>query len=76
MKKIKCKVCGVRFLPEKESLYLAIEKTAVLAALTTPAKAFECFDCPKCGCQNAVNIRMAAVVEIEDEDEEADADGQ
>lgn len=74
MKKIKCKVCGTRFAMSKESLYLATEKTAVLAALTTPAKAFECFDCPKCGCQNAVNIRMAAVMEIEDE--EADADGR
>lgn len=75
MRKIKCKVCETRFSPEKEALYLATEKTGVLTALTTPAKAFECFDCPQCGCQNAVNIRMAAVV-IDSDDKEDDADGQ
>ncbi|MDD4511028.1 MAG: hypothetical protein PHY23_09030 [Oscillospiraceae bacterium] len=72
MKKIKCKVCGTRFVGTKEALYLATEKTAVLTALTTPAKAFECFDCPKCGCQNAVNVRMAAVMDSGDEEDEAD----
>lgn len=70
MKKIKCKVCKTRFAGTKENLYLATEKTAVLGALTTPAKTFECFDCPKCGCQNAVNTRMAAVAEPGDDKEE------
>lgn len=74
MKKIKCKVCGTRFSLEKEALYLATEKTGVLTALTAPAKAFECFDCLKCGCQNAVNIRMAVI--LDSGDEEAEADGQ
>jgi predicted nucleic-acid-binding Zn-ribbon protein len=72
MKKIKCKVCGTRFAGTKEALYLATEKTAFLTALTTPVKAFECFDCPKCGCQNAVNVRMAAVMDSGDEEDEAD----
>ena len=69
MRKIKCKVCGTRFTGSKDTLYLATEKAAVLSALTTPAKAFECFDCPQCGCQNAVNIRMAAIMETDDEEE-------
>jgi len=72
MRKIKYKVCGTRFAGSKEALYLATEKTAVITALTTPAKAFECFDCPQCGCQNAVNIRIAAVIETGDEEENDD----
>jgi len=68
MKKIKCKVCGTRFAGSKDALYLATENMAVIPALTMPAKAFECFDCPKCGCQNAVNIRMAPVMETDEED--------
>ena len=70
MRKIKCKVCGTRFAGSKDALYLATEKTAVLSALTAPAKAFECFDCPQCGCQNAVNIRMAPMVEADEEDDD------
>lgn len=72
MKKIRCKVCNTRFMAAKEAMYLATEKNAVLTALTNPAKAFECFDCPKCGCQNAVNVRMAAVTASGDEKEETD----
>jgi len=69
MRKIKCKVCRTRFAGSKDTMYLATEKTAVLSALTTPTKAFECFDCPKCGCQNAVNVRLAAVTESDKEDD-------
>ena len=67
MRKIKCKVCKTRFSGSKETLYLATENPALLTALTTAAKAFECFDCPQCGCQNAVNIRMAVVKYDEEE---------
>lgn len=41
--------------------YLATEKTGMLAILTKPSKIFEAFDCPRCGCQNIVNIREEAV---------------
>ena len=61
MKKIKCKVCQTRFTPKKEAMYLTTEKVGPLPALTTPSRTFECFDCPRCGCQIAVNIRMAPV---------------
>ena len=72
MKKMKCKVCGTRFAGSKDALYLAAEKITALSSLTTPAKVFECFDCPQCGCQNAVNIRIAAIVETDDEEENDD----
>ena len=55
---MKCKVCGMRFTPNAEKRYLATERLAPLASLTTAAKVYECFDCPRCGCQNFVNIRM------------------
>jgi len=61
MKKIRCKVCGTRFPATKDAMYIAAEKTTVVSALTTPTKSFECFDCPKCGCQSAVNVRLTAV---------------
>ena len=73
MRKIKCKVCKTRFSGSKEALYLATEKTTVLTAFTTGTKAFECFDCPKCGCQNAVNVRMTAV---KYDEEGCDDDGE
>ena len=40
---------------------MATEQTGVLAVLTKPSKIFEAFDCPRCGCQNIVNIREQAV---------------
>ena len=75
MKKIKCKVCNTRFFPQKEAMYLSAEKTAPLSALvSSPPRMFECFDCPRCGCQTAVNIRMAPV-DLPPSKEDA-ADGQ
>ena len=68
MQKIKCKVCRFRFAPQKETMYLSTEKVGPLPALTTPSRIYECFDCPKCGCQTAVNIRMTPVAPLEEED--------
>lgn len=58
---MKCKICGKRFKLIKENRYLATENTGVLAAMTKPPKIFEAFDCPRCGCQNIVNIREETV---------------
>lgn len=52
--------------------YLATEKTGVLAILTKPSKIFEAFDCPRCGCQNIVNIREKEVIKSEVEISETD----
>lgn len=65
---MKCKVCGKRFKPLAEKKYIAVEKIGALECLTKQSKQFECFDCPKCGCQNIVNIREEAL-EIKERDE-------
>lgn len=33
-----------------------------LNVLVEGQKAYECFDCPECGCQNIVNIREGGVL--------------
>lgn len=58
---MKCKICGKRFKLIKENRYLATENTGVLAAMAKLPKIFEAFDCPRCGCQNIVNIREETV---------------
>lgn len=62
---MKCKICGKRFKLIKENRYLATEKTGALAVLAKPSKIFEAFDCPRCGCQNIVNIRDEEVMKSE-----------
>lgn len=52
-----CKVCKSYYKPKKENRYEVVESKGVLSAIAAPAKVFEAFDCPKCGCQNLVNIR-------------------
>ncbi len=69
---MKCKVCGKRFRPTAEMRYLATENLAPLSVLTAVAKTYECFDCPKCGCQNFVNIRMPRYEVKPDDREEID----
>lgn len=58
---MKYKICGKRFKLIKENRYLATENTGVLAAMAKLPKIFEAFDCPRCGCQNIVNIREETV---------------
>ena len=62
---MKCKVCGKRFRLLAKNKYIALERTGPLEVLTKPAKEFECFDCPVCGCQNIVNIREDNIIESE-----------
>lgn len=66
---MKCKVCGKRFKPTSEMKYLAAEAIAPFSVFTTVAKTWECFDCPRCGCQNFVNIRIPKL-EVETDDRE------
>lgn len=61
---MKCKVCGKRFKLQIENKYIATESVSPLSALASPAKSYECFDCPSCGCQNFVNIRMNRLKQI------------
>ena len=45
---MKCNVCRHEFTPKKENKYIASQRTAPMFGLT---KYYDCFDCPKCGCQ-------------------------
>ena len=58
---MKCKVCGKRFTPKSENRYEVTEPVVgglVGAFVQKPVKIIECFDCPRCGCQNALNTRI------------------
>jgi hypothetical protein len=52
-----CKVCGKYFRANKENKYEVTVRPVGLSALVEETKIYECFDCPKCGCQNIVNIK-------------------
>lgn len=65
-----CQICGALFELNKANRYVIVEDEAPLTAMfSVPAK-YECFDCPKCGCQNRVNERKGGC--IIDEQTEAD----
>ena len=52
----KCLACGARFELKKENRYeVTCSERTVLSGWKQ--EILECFDCPMCGCQNAVNIR-------------------
>ncbi len=64
---MKCKICGRRFRLEKQKKYLASEEVAFFDIFKKPIKTYECFDCPHCGCQHFVNVRLPDDT-IEDEE--------
>ena len=79
-KKKKCGVCGYRFTPKKEEVYTAEEPRSMTECLTKPPVRFSAIDCPRCGCQIALAIRvprvnLAPVVE-RDEPEESEVAGE
>lgn len=57
---MKCKACSRRFKLNKRNKYL-IEKSGGLLACALPEEIYEAFDCPRCGCQNIVNIRKTMI---------------
>ena len=60
MKKVKCRVCGTRFYPYKENVYVVQEKDGIITGLTTPRRMYNVIDCPKCGCQIVLKRRLEA----------------
>lgn len=52
----KCKVCGKWFILSAENKY-TIPKRNIENMIVGLYSCYEAFDCPKCGCQNIVNIR-------------------
>lgn len=55
---MRCKVCGKRFTPTKETTYIASESTQ--DGLLSPLRItyMDCVDCPFCGRQHMLGIRM------------------
>ena len=62
----KCKVCGKRLKMDSEKRYEVVKIPHSLNTLFEAPIVFECFDCPRCGCQNAVNVREGNVPNPED----------
>ena len=56
-----CKVCKRRFVANKNDKYLARGARSITDAIMTTPVTYEAFDCPKCGCQNIVNVRELEV---------------
>lgn len=52
-----CKVCKRYFKAKKDDKYEVTIRPTGLNVLTERTRVYECFDCPKCGCQNMVNIK-------------------
>lgn len=60
-----CKVCKRYFRPKADKKYLVTNAPVGLKILSEAPRTFEAFDCPRCGCQNIVNIREVGVVSHE-----------
>ena len=56
-----CKVCKRRFTASKDNKYLVQKARSITDAIMTAPTTYEAFDCPKCGCQNIVNVRESEV---------------
>lgn len=56
--KQKCGVCGKRLSISKDEIYMVIESQGFAAALTAPPQKFDAIDCPRCGCQQLLAVRM------------------
>ena len=67
--KTKCSVCGKRFMPDKESVYLASEGISVVDVFTKVKRVYDATDCPRCGCQQLLNIRVPKIEEGGSENE-------
>lgn len=56
-----CKVCKRRFTASKDNKYLAQRPLSITEVMTNTPAIYEAFDCPRCGCQNIVNVREPEV---------------
>lgn len=73
-KKKTCGVCGYRVTPTKEEIYIAEEPRGFTECLTKLPTRFNAIDCPRCGCQIALAIRvprvdLSPIAERDDADE-------
>lgn len=69
---MKCKVCGGRLRLDKECRYEVVTVPTIIGVFSGEhTTVFEAFDCPKCGCQNIVNVKEVStnVANVESEDD-------
>ena len=62
---MKCTVCGRKFLPTKDIVYVAVETKR--EGLFTTTLQVDCLDCPYCGRQRMLGVRMPRKGEKSDE---------
>lgn len=69
-----CGVCHKWFPAKIENHYIAIDAPPGFKALTEPSRQFDAIDCPHCGRQKLLGIRLPAFPkpEIKEEVEEDD----
>ena len=73
-----CKVCGRDFALMAEEHYVVREfgKKGLVEALSAKEPMqYDAFDCPHCGCQNVMQVRMIDVEEFTDTEEHDLCDG-
>lgn len=63
---MKCKVCGKYFTPKKDAVYQVCETTGGL--INAVLKVFDAIDCPRCGCQRVLGVRMSPFVPARKDD--------
>jgi len=68
---MKCKVCGEKLRLDKECRYEVVQTPTVFGVFAGDyKKVFEAFDCPRCGCQNIVNVKEVSTNVANEKDEE------
>jgi len=60
----RCKICNAKLILTNDRRYVVCKGNIVNKLLGEQITAYECFDCPKCGCQNVVNVREGAENEL------------
>jgi DNA-directed RNA polymerase subunit RPC12/RpoP len=61
----KCVVCGSKIPLRICDVYQVAEPRTVVGAITQPEKVFDAIDCPHCGCQMLLKVRMPKVEIVE-----------
>lgn len=64
-RKQKCKVCGSRFYIDRKDTYQVYESVPMAKVFSENAKTLDAVDCPQCGCQQLLGIRLAKVSKLE-----------
>lgn len=57
VKKIKCNICNHKFYIDKSAVKEVVENNGVTAAFNG-VKIFNAIDCPNCGCQKVLWVRL------------------